>query len=62
MRISVKTADGLAITLNVTIDIVKANIQNTNGTPPCEQRLFHAGGQLEDGSRTLSDHSIRGGD
>ena len=62
MHIFVKTLGGETITLDVgassTIDDVKANIQNKDGTSADQQRLIFAGKQLEDG-RSLSEYNIQ---
>jgi len=61
MQIFVATPTGKTITLEVepsdAIEIVKTLIYDTEGVPPCKQRLLLDGKLLRDG-RTLSDYNI----
>jgi len=64
LTIFVKTRDTGKVTnllvgsWDTTIRMVKSKIQETEGTPPDQQRLFLRGEELEDG-RTIADYNIQ---
>ena len=62
MQIFVKTDTGKTITLDVepsdTIENIKYKIQDKEGVPPEEQRLFYSGPGYLDDYKTLADYNI----
>ncbi len=61
MELYIKELDGHTTVVyaaaSVTIEQLKARVQDLNGTPPDQQRLVFMGKQLEDG-RTLAEYNI----
>ncbi len=61
-QIFIKTLTGNTITVNMedsdTVEIIKAKIQEEEGTPVNQQRLLFAGQELENG-RKLSEYNIQ---
>lgn len=60
--LQVKTLTGKLISITVApserVDDIKRKVQDTEGIPPCEQRLLFAGKQLVD-DRLVSEYSIK---
>ena len=64
MQVVLMTLTGVKIFIdvepNITVETLKARIQNKSGTPSDQQRLIYGGKQLED-KRTLADYNIQHG-
>jgi len=65
ITISIRTLTGktfpVSMRQNDTVGSLKDRIQDKEGIPPNQQRLVHAGKQLEDG-RTLASYNVQHGD